>query len=360
MIERRILDGRGAQNPQIMIRCTLLLLLISQLTYGQIRTFNGKKLKATELEEKIKKAMDSLDVQGMSVAVINNGKVVYNKGLGLAKTQPRQKVSPSTFFEAASLSKPVFAFFVLKLVKENKLLLDKPLFDYLAADNIADDRYKKITARMVLSHTTGLPNWSETTKMQLQSDPGKEFSYSGEAFVYLAKVIAKLYSTTFENLDDIFQKEVARELKLKNFHFVINKEIQKGLADGYLKKQYVHDERDRTIFDPAGGLYANTRNFSAFLIELMKQQAAYKEMFQPVVKLADDHIVRTYFGVEAWTLGLAVIELNGAKNYWHGGNNHGYTSSFMINPEKKFGYVFFTNEDQCNGMKKVLEDLLWQ
>ncbi|RTZ49359.1 hypothetical protein EJ377_01490 [Chryseobacterium arthrosphaerae] len=49
---------------------------------------------------------------------------------------------------------------------------------------------------------------------------------------------------------------------------------------------------------------------------------------------------------------MAVIKLNGKLNYWHGGNNLGYTSSFMIDPDKKFGYVYFTNEDQCNGMKK--------
>ncbi|RTZ49361.1 hypothetical protein EJ377_01500 [Chryseobacterium arthrosphaerae] len=62
--------------------------------------------------------------------------------------------------------------------------------EYLPADNIEDERYKKITAKMVLSHTTGLPNWSETGKMQLQSEPGKQFSYSGEAYVYLGRVIA--------------------------------------------------------------------------------------------------------------------------------------------------------------------------
>ncbi|MGG7468810.1 serine hydrolase domain-containing protein [Chryseobacterium arthrosphaerae] len=338
----------------------LVLVLISRISFGQIKTFNGKQLNDAEFQGKIKKAMDSLQVQGMSIAIINNGKIVFNKGFGVANTLSKKKVTPSTFFEAASLSKPVFALFVLQLAKEGRLDLNRPLFEYLPADNIEDERYKKITAKMVLSHTTGLPNWSETGKMQLQSEPGKQFSYSGEAYVYLGRVIAKLSNTSFKNLDAVFQNKVAKELKLNDFHFVITPEVEKNLADGYQKKHFVKDERDRSSFDPAGGLLANTRNYSEFLIHLMNKKLNFSEMFEPVVALDQDSLIREYFGVDSWTLGMAVIKLNGKLNYWHGGNNLGYTSSFMIDPDKKFGYVYFTNEDQCNGMKKVVENILWK
>lgn len=338
----------------------LVFILISQLSFGQIKTFSGEQLNEVEFQKKIKKAMDSLQVQGMSIAIINNGKVVFNKGFGVTNILSKKKVTQSTFFEAASLSKPVFAFFVLKLAKEKKLDLDKPLFEYLAADNIQDERYKKITARMVLSHTTGLPNWSETEKMQLQFEPGKHFSYSGEAYVYLGRVIAKLSNTSLKNLDAVFQNEVVKQLKLNDFHFVITPKVERNLADGYKKKQYVKDERDRNSFDPAGGLFANTTNYSSFLVGLMNMKLNFSKMFEPVISLDQNSPIREYFGVDSWTLGMAVIKLNGAVNYWHGGNNLGYTSSFMIDPDKKFGYVYFTNEDQCNGMKKVVENILWK
>lgn len=246
-----------------------------------------------------------------------------------------------------------------RLARAGKLDLDKPLFEYLPAHNIVDDRYKKITARMVLNHTTGLPNWSETEKIHLLSKPGTQFSYSGEAFMYLAKVIAKLYNTPLENLDNIFQREIARELNLKNFHFITTKEIEKNLAVGYQKNQKVEDERNRLIFDPAGGLYAHTQNYATFLIWLMNNALQYQEMFIPVISLEQGNPITELFGVDSWTLGMAVINLDGTENYWHGGNNLGFTSSFMINPDKQFGYVYSTNEDQCNGMKKVLEDILW-
>ncbi|KGT10301.1 hypothetical protein NV63_00790 [Elizabethkingia anophelis] len=116
---------------------------------------------------------------------------IEDSGFQTLNRENRLPIKP--FFEAASLSKPVFSYFVLKLAHEGKLNLDKPLYQYLPADNISDERYKKITARMVLSHTTGLPNWSEITPIPLLFNPGEKFSYSGEAFVYLAKVIAKNY-----------------------------------------------------------------------------------------------------------------------------------------------------------------------
>jgi CubicO group peptidase (beta-lactamase class C family) len=338
----------------------IAIVLISQFHFAQMKNFSGNTVSTKDFEIHIQHAMDSLHVSGMSVAVINKGKIVYSKSFGWADIQQKKKVDVSTFFEAASLSKPVFTFFVLKLAKEGKLNIDRPLFEYLPNENITDERYKKITARMVLSHTTGLPNWSETEKIQLESEPGKKFSYSGEAFMYLAKVVAKLNNTSLKNLDNIFQQEVAQPLQLKDFHFVISPKAEQNLAHGYQKNLPVQDERDRSSFDPAGGMYANTQNYGQFLISLMNRHKQYSEMFKPVIELEKDNPIAQYFGVSSWTLGMAFIKINNSKNFWHGGNNLGYTSSFMINPDKKFGYVYFTNEDQCNGMKKVIENLLWK
>ncbi|WP_162817939.1 serine hydrolase domain-containing protein [Niabella yanshanensis] len=344
-----------------MKKCFLpLLILFTQAAQAQIQTYSGKKISAVAFTQQIIAAMDSLKVPGMSVAVINKGKIVFTKGLGWADIEQKKPVTPATFFEAASLSKPAFAFFVLTLAHKGVIDLDKPLFEYLPATHIADERYKKITARMVLAHTTGLPNWSEGAPMQLEAEPGARFSYSGEAYVYLAKVIAHLKGLTLETLDALYQKEVARQAGLKDFHFVMTPAIKNKLATPYQDNKKMSDDRNRHLFDPAGGLYANAGEYAKFLCHLMKQQPVLNEMMKPVIELEKDHIIRKLFGVDAWSMGLAVIPVNNTINYWHGGNNLGYTASFMINPEKKFGYVFFTNADQCNGMKQVLENILWK
>lgn len=338
----------------------LLSLIIIQAAQAQIQTYSGKKISTATFTQQITAAMDSLKIPGMSVAVINKGKIVFTKALGWADIESKKPVTNTAFFEAASLSKPAFAFFVVKLARKGVINLDKPLFEYLPATHIADERYKKITARMVLAHTTGLPNWSEGAPMQLEADPGTKFSYSGEAYVYLAKVIAHLKGLTLENLDALYQEEVAQQAGLKDFHFVITPAIKTKLATAYQDNKKVFDDRNRHLFDPAGGLYANAGEYGNFLCYLMKQRPVLNEMMKPVIELGKDHIIRTFFGVDAWSMGLAVIPVNNTINYWHGGNNLGYTASFMINPERQFGYVFLTNADQCNGMKQVFEDILWQ
>lgn len=338
----------------------IFFLLISQLTFAQITTIFGKKINNAEFEARVTNAMDSLNVKGMSIAVINNGEVVYNKGFGFADVKRSIPVKKTTYFEAASLSKPVFCLFALKLANKGKIDLDKPLYEYLPHENIADERYKKITARMVLSHTTGLPNWSENKMMVLDADPGTKFSYSGEAFVYLAKVIAKIYKVSLNDLDSVFQKEMAKEFELKNFNFIITPAVSKNLAVAYQENNPVKDDRDRSIFDPAGGLYANSETYSRFLVQLLDKNSEYNTMFKSIIALKHDNVVRKYFGIESWSLGLGIENINGTTNYWHGGNNLGYTNSFTINLNHKFGYVFFTNADQCHGMKKIIENLLWK
>ena len=99
-------------------------------------------------------------VPGLSIAVIRNGKLAWNHGFGVKNAETKEPVTEDIVFEAASLSKPVFAYAVLKLVDSGKLELDTPLVKYLNRPYIEnDDRVNLITARRVLTHTTGFPNW---------------------------------------------------------------------------------------------------------------------------------------------------------------------------------------------------------
>jgi CubicO group peptidase (beta-lactamase class C family) len=338
----------------------LLFLFLPFAANSQLQTISGRSISVPEFERQLTKKMDSLKVKGMSVALIRNGKVVYDKGFGYADSKAKKPVGKQTLFEAASLSKAVFATYVQHLAAKGLIDMDRPLYEYLPNEDIDDLRYKKINARMVLSHTTGLPNWRETKIMKLAFEPGSQFGYSGEAFMYLAKVIAHLQKTTLKELDEHFQKTFAAQWKLRNFNFVITKNVEKQLALGYQGDSVVHDDRDRTFFDPAGGLYANAGSFSQFLVQVLENKKRYEGLFEQRVELKPDDPIRQYFGIKGWTLGLAVIPSTAGTGYWHGGNNLGFTSSFMIDPIKEFGYVFLTNADQCNDMKKVFEDMLWK
>ena len=194
----------------------LVIALITSFSFkiekiDKIKSLSGKEISVDEMDRFLKIQMDSLNVKGISIAIINDAKVVYHCAFGIADISSMDTVNNQTLFQAASVSKPIFAFFVMRIVEKELLDLDTPLYKYFRYPDIEDDpRYKLITARMALCHTTGFPNWrpNYTGKLKIEFTPGTKFSYSGEGYMYLAKVIAHLTNTTLSDLDSIFQQEV--------------------------------------------------------------------------------------------------------------------------------------------------------
>ena len=104
--------------------------------------------------------LNKYNVPGAALSIIRDGELVYSMGWGVKRIGKSSQINAQTIFPAASLTKPVFAYGVMKLVRDGRLDLDRSLSDYLDEPYIqGDDRLPKITARMVLSHTTGFPNW---------------------------------------------------------------------------------------------------------------------------------------------------------------------------------------------------------
>jgi CubicO group peptidase (beta-lactamase class C family) len=123
-------------------------------------------------------------VPGLAIALVADTRLVWNGTFGWANSATGAPVTQETVFEAASLSKPVFAYAVLQLVDAGVLELDVPLVRYLPGgyDVGEDPRVAQITARHVLSHRTGFPNWrAPGTPLTINFAPGERFSYSGEA-----------------------------------------------------------------------------------------------------------------------------------------------------------------------------------
>ena len=173
-----------------------------------IKTLNGNEITPAEMDEYLKNQMDSIGLPGLSIAIINEAKIIYHRTLGVTNVDTKEKVSQETLFDAGSMSKTPFAYLVMKMVERGILNLDRPLYTYLPYPDIAyDDRYKLITARMVLSHTSGFPNWrilNEDKKLDIKFTPGTQYLYSGEGFEYLANVVAHLKNIQKNDLQDLF------------------------------------------------------------------------------------------------------------------------------------------------------------
>ena len=202
-----------------------------------MRTPSGIALSPAALDSIISSAVLEAGVPGLSIAIVNGDRIVYANTFGVVNQDTQEPVDSNTLFEAASLSKPFFAYFVLKMVDRGLLDLDKPLFEYLPHPTIAEgsrEAYKKITARMVLSHSTGFPNHAEGKPIELAFAPGQGFSYSGAAYQYLATIIADLRSVDLqEGMNPLIRKEVAEPLKMRRSTFINNNFVSTHKAYGH-------------------------------------------------------------------------------------------------------------------------------
>lgn len=183
-----------------------------------------------DLLRSLPRLLELASVPGLAVAVVDGGRV-WTRGFGEAVEESRQPVSDQTEFEAASLGKPVFAYAVLRLVDAKLLDLDRPLFDYLPTPEANNTRMKRVTARHVLSHTTGLPNWRQQPgPLEPVSDPGTKFTYSGEAFFYLQRVVEVVTGRPFAR---VMREQALDPLGMKDTSYVWLDQFDSRMAAGY-------------------------------------------------------------------------------------------------------------------------------
>ncbi|MFP3598645.1 serine hydrolase domain-containing protein [Chryseobacterium sp. SIMBA_029] len=356
-----------------LISALVLVLLVSAV-HAQIKTLNGKTISQTALDQFLASQVGPAGLPGLSLAIINNGKIVYHRALGTANLETQLPLNNQSVFEAASLSKTVFAYFVLRLVDQGVLNLDTPLYKYMPYEDIADDeRYKLITARMVLDHTSGLPNWrtsdfADSTRhiakgaLYLKFKPGTDYAYSGEGYYYLSKVIANLTKNNLTTLDSFFQKEVSIPLGLSNVWFSSNPFITNHKVTGYVNGKAIHrwpgslPKQDSTWFGAAGGLHTEAVGYANFLIALMKGKGLRKktanELFKVQITLPAGG---DFDGDTGWGLGIGIRPGFQGNDYNHRGNNGNFQSYYRINREQQSGYVFFTNCNKGGDFNERLE-----
>jgi CubicO group peptidase (beta-lactamase class C family) len=173
-------------------------------------------------------------VPGLSLAVVERGAVVWARTFGVLNASTREPVREDSLFEAASMSKPVFAYGVLQLVEQGKLELDRPLVSYYKPPYLPNDPLiDQITARHALSHSSGLPNWGDDTQpdsLKPMFQPGKYLSYSGEGFFWLQLVVERL---TGKGLDAFMRSQLFEPAGMTRSMFACDEEQLASLSFGH-------------------------------------------------------------------------------------------------------------------------------
>jgi CubicO group peptidase (beta-lactamase class C family) len=316
------------------------------------------------LEQMIPHLMVEADIPGLSIAVIRDSKVIWTHAYGLANAETKTPVNDATVFEAASLTKPVFAYAVLKLVDSGKLNLDTPLVKYLPGryDVGEDPRLDQITARHVLSHTTGFANWrprgSQTLKIHFT--PGDHFSYSGEGFVYLSRAVEQI---TGEPLAAFVKKTVFDPLDMKSSSLVWRDDYESLKAYNHNWAGGVSGRGKPDKANAAASLHSTANDYAKFVIAMLKgtglKPATTRLMLTPQstptvagafnlntpdAKLAND---------VKWGLGWGLEQTADGMGFWHWGDN-GDTKAFVLAfAKQKTGLVMFANS--ANGLSMINE-----
>ncbi|MFT3729202.1 MAG: serine hydrolase domain-containing protein [Terricaulis sp.] len=166
-----------------------------------IHTLDGRALTPASIDHTVTQLMAANDVKGLAIGLIRDGRVVYLHAYGQRDVENNLPLQTDTIMYGASLTKGTFAYMVMQLVDEGKLDLDKPLGEYLPKPlpeyeyyaSLGDDpRWRTITARMVLDHTTGFANFAflePDEKLHIHFDPGTHYAYSGDGIQLLQFVL---------------------------------------------------------------------------------------------------------------------------------------------------------------------------
>jgi CubicO group peptidase (beta-lactamase class C family) len=300
-------------------------------------------------------AMSEAAVPGLSIALVQGDGMAQVAAYGVRRAMAEGRITDRTVFEAASLSKPVFSYAVLQLADAGMLSLDDPLSNFLPNYIAADDRASGITARHVLSHTTGLPNWrTDTHPLRTYFPPGQRFSYSGEGFVNLQRVVERILG---EPLDAIMRRLVFIPLGMESSSYIWQERFERDFAEPHhnaLTPGTKHKPRDANA---AYSLHTTATDYASFLRAVLAgtrlDPSTVRLWLEPVVSVPrgrhdwlDTQDAPKVDTRVAWGLGWGLEPEAGT--FFHWGSNEGFSAFAIGSVRDGKALVLFANGD--NGL----------
>lgn len=309
---------------------------------------------------------------GAALAIVRDGALAWQGAYGLADAETRKAVDAHTMFEAASVSKTVFAYAALKLCERGTLGLDTPLTRFSKQRFFTGDpQLDAVTARHVLSHTTGFPEWRSKEPLKCHTKPGERFLYSGEGYYYLQSVMTDVagrrlaapcgrYEADFEvcatDFDEFMRRSLLTPLGMNASTYAWHERFAAQLArphdvNGLPLPRRKASAADVARYGAAGELRTTVGDLSKFLCAVLTQPqgdaflgpAMHATMLRPQVKLDPDTKID---GADSWALGWAVQERPTGHVILHSGGQSGFRSLMMASLQRKAGFVLFTNGDK--------------
>lgn len=296
-------------------------------------------------------------IPSLSFAEISHGRIA--RVLAYGSQRPGVPATALTLYNIASLTKPITAEVILRVMSADKMSLDEPMYPYWTDPDIADDpRRTALTPRLALSHQTGFPNWRDEKRgLTFTRDPATQWGYSGEGYQYVARFTEKRTGKDFETLAQRYLFDPA------------------GMAATSYTGKPTFDERIAmptnaagatlpptiaTHFNAADLVYSTPRDYAKFMVDVLgdrglgaeianernRSQVSMKDMLCQGAK-ARSCPIDAGFG-----LGWQILAFKGETLMMHTGKDEGVFTFAYLNRSTKDGVVIFTNSD--DGYKIIL------
>lgn len=288
------------------------------------------------LQQRIPQLMEQARVPGLAIARIENGRVAWQAAFGARA--PGEALDTDTVFNAASLTKPVFAVTALHLIDEGEITLDQSLDDLWVDPDLAEDpRQEQLTPRILLSHQSGLPNWRGNRELQFMFTPGSRHEYSGEGYEYLRRAVER---GTGESISQLAEERVFEPANMPRTTMGWNQDNAGNVARGFDEAgEPIDTHVEERQPNAAAHLMTTVGDYARFLAWVAEgadlPAGLFDEMRTPEA-LHDDP-------AESFGLGWKLIPLGDSQALMHDGREPGVRNYAIVHPESGEGLVILTS-----------------
>jgi len=313
-----------------------------------------------KLCETLPALLENAHVPGVSIALVENARLSWQQAFGVKSSTGSAAVCIDTLFEAASLTKPLFAYLCLRFVDRGLLDLDRPLVDYLDRATIEReltghpldltgfrrDWFAQITARQVLSHSSGMPHTERGEPLPLFFTPGSHFKYSATGYVFLQRVIEQLEASP---LEQIAEQEVFCPLGMHHSALVWRPQFAADAADGHDLRSRPEAMRRYTRANAAASLYTTAGDYGRFIAALLGGKgisaSSRKALCSPQVKIRQD---------ESWGLGFGISHHTTGDALWQWGDYRIFQNLVIAWPQQDAALIYLSNSNNGLGMRDAI------
>lgn len=365
--------------------CLPLFLFSASALAGSPTTESGDRmLTGRALDERVETLMREARIPGLALAVIEDGRIVHLKAYGSRDVERNLPLTTDTVMYGASITKGEFAYAVMSLVEAGKLDLDRSIADYLPkplpeyekyADLAGDERWRKLTPRMLLSHTSGFPNFRFFTpegaydkdgKLKFYFEPGSRYAYSGEGINLLQFVVEAGLGI---DAGGLMQRQVFDRFGMKRSSMVWRDDFADNLAIGYDEQGQPLGHKQRGSVRAAGSMDTTIADQAAFLAGLVRGEglstASKTELLRPQVAI---HSVQQFPTLSedttqdnrdiglSYGLGWVVYHTPRGKAWSKGGHDDGTNNLTLCVADGRRCLVILSNSSNGEGIFKYLAD----